>query len=646
MVKRRRVDLFRPFYKTVRRMTSAGSPSDALEAVTEGVVESVGFAVAAVSWLTSDGRFEVVSVAGSDNARAALLGTSVSMAEMERELEASELWGSLLFLPARKLDSIAPGWVPDASAIALDGDWHPEDTLRCPLRSADGELTGLLAVDLPRDGRRPGPDQRELLEMYADLAGLALASARRTARLKDRVRLAEAVKATLRAAQVANVPVDREDGDHAGSTLLRSLLDGTIGPAGRALQSEATWLRVFESADNPHMIVHTGLQHGGPPPGDLGASLTALARAAWADEGVVLSSADADRWVSTSPPTTAAEEQVPVAGSKAGWIMGRRSQEVPTDVRSPEAAAYVHASGLDQLLLSPLGVGSECVGYLIVGRTAGAWLPEEVDAATQIGRHLGQAVMGLRLAEREQVLVERLQSLDRYKNSLISTVSHELRTPLTSVTGYLELLEEAVPEVMTAGPFVPVIRRNVDRMLALTDELLQLERLGRDAGQQPAAEVVDLRLLVQEAVTQFRAMADEQEVRLEATLVAGPVHLHGNRHDLDTIVTNLLSNAVKYTPAGGVITVVLERTDRFVRLAVADTGIGISEADQEELFTEFFRSTNAEALALPGTGLGLSIVRRIAQRHGGSIRLVSTPGEGSTFTVRLPLTHLPAVPQA
>ncbi len=644
-MKRRRVDLFRPFYKTVRRMTSAASPSEALEAVTEGVVESVGFAVAAVSWLTSDQRFEVVSVAGSDDARAALLGTSVSMAEMERELEASELWGSLLFLPARSLDSVAPGWVPDASAIALDGDWHPEDTLRCPLRSADGELTGLLAVDLPRDGRRPGADQRELLEMYADLAGLALASARRTARLKDRVRLADAVKATLRAAQVANLPVEHAPGDHPGPSMLRSLLEGTVGPAGQALQADATWLRVFESADNPHMLVHTGLEHRGPPPGDLGASLTALARAAWADEGVVLSSAEADRWVSTSPPSTAAEEQVPVAGGKAGWILGRRAQEVPTEVRSPAAAAYVHSSGLDQLLLSPLGVGSECVGYLIAGRTAGAWLPEEVDAATQIGRHLGQAVRGLRLVEREQVLVERLQSLDRYKNSLISTVSHELRTPLTSVTGYLELLEEAVPDVVTAGPYLPVIRRNVERMLALTDELLQLERLGREGGQ-PPSEVVDLRLLVQEAVTQFRAMADEQDVRLDASLVAGPVHLNGNRHDLDTIVTNLLSNAVKYTPAGGVITVSLERTDRFVRLAVSDTGIGISESDQEELFTEFFRSTNAEALALPGTGLGLSIVRRIAQRHGGSIRLVSTPGEGSTFTVRLPLTHLPAVPQA
>ena len=103
---------------------------------------------------------------------------------------------------------------------------------------------------------------------------------------------------------------------------------------------------------------------------------------------------------------------------------------------------------------------------------------------------------------------------------------------------------------------------------------------------------------------------------------------------------NLVGNAVKYSRRGDTVTVSTERTERFVRLVCHDTGIGISKADQEELFTEFFRSTNPDALTQPGTGLGLSIVRRIVQRHGGSIRLESDLGVGSTFTVRLPLSRV------
>jgi signal transduction histidine kinase len=110
----------------------------------------------------------------------------------------------------------------------------------------------------------------------------------------------------------------------------------------------------------------------------------------------------------------------------------------------------------------------------------------------------------------------------------------------------------------------------------------------------------------------------------------------GAATELDQVVANLVGNAVKYTPDGGSVTVSLSRSGDEVVLQVADTGIGISAEDQEQLFTEFFRSNNPQAVAQPGTGLGLTIVARIVARHGGRLHLTSELGAGSTFRVVLP----------
>jgi len=106
--------------------------------------------------------------------------------------------------------------------------------------------------------------------------------------------------------------------------------------------------------------------------------------------------------------------------------------------------------------------------------------------------------------------------------------------------------------------------------------------------------------------------------------------------DLDRVITNLLSNAVKYSPRGRTISVRLTDHGHEVELMVADQGIGISQSDQDRLFTEFFRSTNPQAVAQPGTGLGLTICHRIVERHGGRIEVESELGAGSRFRVFLP----------
>jgi signal transduction histidine kinase len=129
---------------------------------------------------------------------------------------------------------------------------------------------------------------------------------------------------------------------------------------------------------------------------------------------------------------------------------------------------------------------------------------------------------------------------------------------------------------------------------------------------------------------------DQQGLHVILDIPVGPVCAWGEAGELFRVCVNLVSNAVNYTPQGGTITVSLARTPRGIELVVADTGLGISSADQEQLFQEFFRSTNPAAIAMPGTGLGLSIVHRIVERHHGRIAVESELGSGTTFTVTLP----------
>lgn len=637
----------RPIYQIMQRINSGADVESVLTAVAEGVAQAVGFEVAAISYLTRDLHFQIAAVAGSAEAREQLLGSRVSLASMEAELELAEQWGSLLFIPAERLGEDVDGWIPPEVQTEDDAEpdperWRPEDTLRSPLRSPSGELLGLLSVDLPVDGRRPDLTRRELLEMYADLAGVALHNARRATELEEQVRLATAVEAL--------------HGGAARSLDVQQIIEGAVAGIGETLGADNVWLRAFGDGDSvtghgarwPHDVVH-------PASPLLMDVVSRAARTAWATGDVALARLDdegavgpaetepvptlTDRALFPAAPSLAPGERLPVAGGVAGWVPRPATRQDPADPDHRLLVDYLRPIGAGTILLAPVGTGPDCLGYLAAVRKEGNgdFSPFEVQAAGQIARNLGQAILNARLLERERILVGQLESLDHYKSDLISTVSHELRTPLTSIAGHLELIEDD-PGSATPASF-RVIFRNLERVMTLIDDLLTLKKLTDTASPAPVSTVVDLHQAAIDAVAAFRPRADEQGVTLTVVPHGGPLLISGDKDELERVALNLVGNAVKYTPSGGSVTVSTERTERFVRLVVKDTGLGISKADQEELFTEFFRTTNPAALALPGTGLGLSIVRRILQRHGGSIRLESELGEGSTFTVRLPLSR-------
>jgi PAS domain S-box-containing protein len=243
---------------------------------------------------------------------------------------------------------------------------------------------------------------------------------------------------------------------------------------------------------------------------------------------------------------------------------------------------------------------------------------------------------------REREVVARLKDLDRAKDDFVSTVSHELRTPMSSIIGSAEMLGEGMlGELLPEQErMVDVISRNGDRLLALADDLLVLATFDHESWQELDRQI-DLRAVVRESEHAVASMLATRELDVSFSMPEGPVHVTGDATHLERAVTNLLSNAVKFTLDGGRIAVDLEvdEASRTAVLHVSDTGLGIPESDLEAVFGRFFRTAVVQEHAIQGSGLGLAIVKTIVESHEGRVEVRSAPGEGTTFTITLPLVR-------
>jgi signal transduction histidine kinase len=258
--------------------------------------------------------------------------------------------------------------------------------------------------------------------------------------------------------------------------------------------------------------------------------------------------------------------------------------------------------------------------------------------AGQIAASLATA----RTLERERRRAEALAELDRAKTQFFSNVSHEFRTPLTLILGPTEDVL-ANPDT---GPrnraSLAVIHRNAMRLLKLVNTLLDFSRI--EAGRIDARyERTDLSKITAELASSFRSVIEKAGLQLE--LDCGPTigNVYVDRDMWEKIVLNLVSNAFKHT-FDGHVSVALRERDGAAELVVHDTGIGISPDQIPRLFERFYRVPNVRSRTHEGTGIGLSLVQELVRLHGGSITVDSVQGEGTSFTVRIPLgrTHLPA----
>lgn len=233
-----------------------------------------------------------------------------------------------------------------------------------------------------------------------------------------------------------------------------------------------------------------------------------------------------------------------------------------------------------------------------------------------------------------------LQEVERLKNEFFALVSHELRTPLTSIVGYVDIVRagEAGELNERQARYLGVVDRNAHRLMRLVGDLLFVAQVEAGTLSLERGEV-DVGTVAAEAVEAARPYADGRGVLL--TLDARPLRLRdADRDRLGQLLDNLLTNALKFTEEGGRIEVRVREADGMARIEVSDSGVGIARNEIERLFERFYRAQAATEAVVPGIGLGLSICKAIAEGHGGSIAVASELGEGTTFTVRLPLTSI------
>lgn len=326
-------------------------------------------------------------------------------------------------------------------------------------------------------------------------------------------------------------------------------------------------------------------------------------------------------------PSALRELTVPMENSVAGWVLTTGKAMTIPDVRQTEFF-YV---GVDEVLgfhtrsimAVPLEIHERRIGVLEVVNKIGdrPFTDDDMESLMILGSLAAVSIENARLFQ---------------QSDLISDVVHELRTPLTSIIGYSKMLlmMDNVPAAMQKQ-FLETIHREASRLGDMVNNYLDLARL--ESGRaQLHREDVDLNEAAREAAELIRPQAAERNIELMLELSAPACTAHVDKARLHQVLVNLLSNAIKYNRPGGKVHLAVTPLGGQARIRVQDTGEGIPPDILPHIFDKFFRGEEKEGQA-KGTGLGLSIAKQIVEMHGGSIEVQSVPGEGSTFTVILPL---------
>jgi len=224
--------------------------------------------------------------------------------------------------------------------------------------------------------------------------------------------------------------------------------------------------------------------------------------------------------------------------------------------------------------------------------------------------------------------------LDEVRRDFIANISHELKTPIGAVSLLAEALTEAAKDPIQVKKFAKRLTKESERLTRITKEIIQLSRLqAADAITKP--ELVDIDDVVAQAIDQNQVAAESSRIKLVSGGDAG-AEVYGDEPLLAVALHNLVANAIQYSPKGSRIGVGVTNSDGVVEIAVTDQGIGIPEDERDRVFERFYRIDPARSRHTGGSGLGLSIVKHVVQNHGGDVRVWSQPGNGSTFTIRLP----------
>ncbi|MCO4254333.1 sensor histidine kinase [Pseudarthrobacter cellobiosi] len=223
---------------------------------------------------------------------------------------------------------------------------------------------------------------------------------------------------------------------------------------------------------------------------------------------------------------------------------------------------------------------------------------------------------------------------EEIRNDFVANVSHELKTPVGAISLLAEALESSADDEQAVRRFAKRMHKESSRLAALVQDIIELSRL-QGASVSQEGKAVDINAVITEAVDRSQLPAESKNIRIvvgervEATVF-------GDRDLLVTALRNLIDNAIRYSPENTRVGVGVRSKDGLIAVSVTDQGEGLTPEDQERVFERFYRVDAARSRHTGGTGLGLSIVKHVASNHGGEVTLWSRPGQGSTFTLRLP----------
>jgi signal transduction histidine kinase len=350
--------------------------------------------------------------------------------------------------------------------------------------------------------------------------------------------------------------------------------------------------------------------------------------------------------VLASPPTWG-------RGVTGQGAASRGAAQIP-DVRAAEGYPWrevISAEGYRAILSVPLLRDDRVIGTIAVARkTAGEFAERFVNLLTTFANQTSIALEHARLFHQLQEKAAQFEAVSRHKSQFLANMSHELRTPLNAIIGFSEVLLD--PSLGSLGDaerheFLTNILTSGKHLLRLINDILDLSKV--EAGKlELRTEPVSLTDTVEGVLATVRTLATRKRIHIRSDLQSdqGPVRADPAR--LKQILYNLVSNAIKFTPEEGRVTVAARRAEgeqgsrgargqQYAEVSVSDSGIGIPAAHLERIFEEFEQVANPAVGGQEGTGLGLALVKRLVEIQGGTVRVASVPGEGSTFSFTIPL---------
>jgi PAS domain S-box-containing protein len=322
---------------------------------------------------------------------------------------------------------------------------------------------------------------------------------------------------------------------------------------------------------------------------------------------------------------------------RAGEIVYLRERTEAVE-QYPAAAAANRFVAAEAWVAMPLVYGGRTLGAVALGfASARQFSTEERTLVDALARHCAQAMERARLLDAEREARDEAVRANRAKSDLLAKVSHETRQPVHASVGWVETLEMELQGPLTDSQREALrrIRQNQGRLLGVLNDLLDMSRI--EAGRLDVrAETVQVAGVVDDVEGAIAPQMRGKGIAYEFCHPAADVTVRADREQLVGILTNLLSNAAKFTPAGGEVQVTCDVDSAWVRIQVADTGIGIPVELQEKIFEPFYQVETGFTRTTMGTGLGLAISREVARAMGGEVLVESSEGVGSRFTLVLP----------